>query len=387
MRVVLSTISEFHVYHVARQLERLKLLSHLFTGQPRWKLRRKQLPLDKVTTFPYFQTLFEALSRMNVTVHPFSTDLNWQCHRTFDQHVARQLPECDIFDALSYNGLKSGITAQQRNARWICRAANSHLIFQDEILREEYRLLGLPFRGQDGRFLAYAEESYHRADMIIVPSGFARQTFISKGIPAQKVALVPFGANMLGADKPVEPRMADGLFRVLYVGQMSVRKGIHYLLRAFKLANLPASRLTLVGALLPESEPLLREASSDTVEVLGPQPKHSLPEYYMQADVLVLASIEEGLAGVIREALAYGCPVIASANTGGRDLFTDGVEGFEVPIRSPEAIAEKLVWLYEHPQERIAMRQAALQRVRSIRGWDTYGEQLVEVYRQTLGSP
>ena len=38
--------------------------------------------------------------------------------------------------------------------------------------------------------------------------------------------------------------------------------------------------------------------------------------------------------------MACGCPLISSTNTGGEDLFTDGVEGFVVPIRSPEAIAE-----------------------------------------------
>lgn len=100
---------------------------------------------------------------------------------------------------------------------------------------------------------------------------------------------------------------------------------------------------------------------------------------------MVLASIEEGLAHVIGQAMACGCPVIATENTGARDFFTDGVEGFIVPIRSPEAIAEKLVWLYEHPEERRGMRQAALRRVKDLGGWDTYGGAMLETFRGLLG--
>lgn len=99
---------------------------------------------------------------------------------------------------------------------------------------------------------------------------------------------------------------------------------------------------------------------------------------------MVLSSIEEGMAYIIGEAMACGCPVIATENTGGRDSLTDGVEGFIVPIRSPEAIAEKLVWLYEHPEKRRTMGAAALKRVRELGGWDTYGEGMLETFRKLM---
>ena len=52
--------------------------------------------------------------------------------------------------------------------------------------------------------------------------------------------------------------------------------------------------------------------------------------------------MEEGLALVQAQALACGCPVIGTWNTGAADLFSDGVEGFIVPPRDPKAIAERL---------------------------------------------
>ena len=109
-----------------------------------------------------------------------------------------------------------------------------------------------------------------------------------------------------------------------------------------------------------------------------------LHKYYSQASVLVLPSIQEGLALVQAQAMACGVPVIASENTGAADLFTDGVEGFIVPIRDAGAIREKILALYENPAMREQMGEAALARVRKIGGWDDYGVRAADYYRQAL---
>ena len=82
--------------------------------------------------------------------------------------------------------------------------------------------------------------------------------------------------------------------------------------------------------------------------------------------------------------MACGLPVIATTNTGGPDIITDGVEGFIVPIRNPNAIREKLLYLYQNPDIRDKMAQAALERVQSVGGWAEYGERSVQAYKQLL---
>jgi glycosyltransferase involved in cell wall biosynthesis len=82
------------------------------------------------------------------------------------------------------------------------------------------------------------------------------------------------------------------------------------------------------------------------------------------------------------QAMACGVPVIATANTGAEDLFTDGVEGFIVPIRSPEAIREKLEWMMDNRELRDGMAEGALKRVKSLGGWERYGESVESVYRK-----
>ena len=86
---------------------------------------------------------------------------------------------------------------------------------------------------------------------------------------------------------------------------------------------------------------ILNGINLSNIEVLGIVPNISFIEHYSNASVFVLPSLEEGLAMVMGEAAAYGLPVVATTNAGS-DLFCDGVEGFIVPIRSPNVIANKL---------------------------------------------
>ena len=105
-----------------------------------------------------------------------------------------------------------------------------------------------------------------------------------------------------------------------------------------------------------------------------------------KSHVMVLPSVEEGLALVQAQAMACGCPVIASENTGARDLFTDGVEGFIVPIRDADAIADRLQKVADSPGLRLRMREAALRRVKSVGGWDQYGERMFQIFSEAVQS-
>jgi starch synthase len=83
--------------------------------------------------------------------------------------------------------------------------------------------------------------------------------------------------------------------------------------------------------------------------------------------------------------MACGCPVIASTNTGGDDLYTDGVEGFIVPIRDAGAITERMQMLADDPELQRTMREAALRRVHSLGGWTTYGDRWEELLLKLTG--
>jgi glycosyltransferase involved in cell wall biosynthesis len=169
----------------------------------------------------------------------------------------------------------------------------------------------------------------------------------------------------------------------MYVGALTIQKGIPYLLEALAAINLPDAELWLIGGMTDEIRPFL-EKYQGRLRWLGQVPRQELYRYYSQGSVFVMPSIQDGFGVVITQAMACGLPVIATTHTGGPDVITDGLEGFIVPIRSPEAIREKVLYLYEYPNVQREMSTAARARVQGMGGWQTYSEQLLQIYQQGL---
>jgi glycosyltransferase involved in cell wall biosynthesis len=176
-------------------------------------------------------------------------------------------------------------------------------------------------------------------------------------------------------------------FNVLFVGSVTVRKGISYLIEAFQKLRCTRKHLTFVGGVSPELEGTInRIRGQDQFSVLGQVQQSRLKEIMSANHVMVLPSVEDGFGLVLAQAMACGCPVIASQNTGAQDLFTDGSEGFIVPIRDAVAIADRLQKLADDPDLRFRMSEAALRRVKTFGGWDQYGEKMFQIFSEAIRS-
>ena len=146
------------------------------------------------------------------------------------------------------------------------------------------------------------------------------------------------------------------MFRIVYAGMISIRKGVHYLLEAFKQLNIPNSELVLIGEPSQDSKFFLPQYEGDYKHI--PFVTHDrLPELFQSASVFVLPSIEDGFGMVVYEAAACGVPVIVTENVGAS--IREGKDGFVVPIRSPEALAERIRQFYEDEPLRARMGQSA----------------------------
>ena len=93
-------------------------------------------------------------------------------------------------------------------------------------------------------------------------------------------------------------------------------------------------------------------------------------------DVLVLPSIVEGRALVQQEALSCGLPLLVTPNAGGEDLVEDGRTGFLVPIRKPQALAEKIEWFGDHRTKLPEMRKLCREKARAY-PWTNYAQQII----------
>ncbi len=374
MNVTQVTIGRFHHFHLARQMERHGLLNCIWTGYPRFKLRDEQgISPEKICTFPWLQAPFMVGSRFNfVHWHWLKKEWAWWANETLDRHVATQINEPTNLVALSGSGLHAGIAAQRAGGKFICDRGSTHIRFQDKILKEEYALWGLKYRGIDPKIITKEEQEYEQADRVTIPSEFARRSFLDMGVPKHKLSKVIYGVRLERFQKVADP--PKDRFRVLWVGVVSIQKGFLYLLEAFQKLRHRGKELLVVGHLTPEIKALLPKYNMKGVIFKGHVTNSDLPRIYSEAHVFVLPSIQEGLAMVQGESLACGCPVIASQNTGAEDIFTNGREGFIVPIRSSKSILESLQHLAEDKSLRLEMSEAAVLRVKALGGWNNYGD-------------
>jgi glycosyltransferase involved in cell wall biosynthesis len=370
------SIGRFHHFHLARQLERHGLLKEIWTGYPKFKLRDENgIPLEKIRSFPWLHAPYMARGRIGLSRFQWlNREWSWRSNQMLDHHVANKISSPGVLYALSGSGFEAGKRMQMIGGRYVCDRTSSHIRYQDALLQEEYARWGLQFEGIDPRFIEKEEAEYELADIVSVPSEFVRKSFVDNGVPAEKLRKIPFGARLERFQKISNP--SSNGFCVLWVGAVSIRKAFLDALQAFRKFRHPQKKFLVVGAVEPAMRKLLLKENLDNVVFRGVVPNTELASVYSSSHAFVLPSIEEGLAMVQGEALACGCPVIATHHTGASDLFADGLEGFIVPIRRPDLIADRLQQLADDPQLRQQMSQAALERVSCIGGWDTFGDEI-----------
>jgi alpha-maltose-1-phosphate synthase len=382
--ISLVCVGRFHLFDLARELYKRGMLKRIFTGYPRWKLRDEDIPSQFISTFPWIQTSLMALMRWGIFREGiFMNELHWQSQQALDRFVANRIPESDILFALSGSGLRCGQQAKQQGQKYFCDRGSSHIRYQNDILVDEYNRWGLHFPGIDKRIIEKEEAEYELADRITVPSAFAYQSFGEEGVSKHKLRKIPYGVNLSRFAKTDNPDPTQ--FNILFVGQVSFQKGVPYLLKAFNLLKHPNKHLSIIGIMLPEILRYLQNNSPpENVNFLGHIPQKELKHFMSRSHVMVLPSIQDGFGIVMAQALACGCPVIGTYNTGAEDLFDDGVEGFIVPIRDAYCIAKRLQELADDPVKREAMSDAALKRIEKIGGWHSYGENMVTAFHEAL---
>jgi starch synthase len=382
MRIVQAVFGVFHHFELARELERRGHLEAIYSTWPWARLKREDLDHAKVKTFPWLHTSEILLLRSRFDSYWLRDQIGYANALAFDEWTLRRIPPCDAFIAISGAGLKTGRLVQQRGGKFICDRGSSHQRYQEQLVADEYRRWGVNLPISDIRDTLREEQIYEAADAITVPSRFAARSFIESGVPAEKLRVIPYGVRLERFTRTGEPP-ADR-FQVLFAGSVGLRKGVPYLLEAFARLRHPAKLLRVAGAVHPDIKTILDRLPRENVEFLGSVKQDVLANLMSTSHVMVLPSLEEGLALVQGQALACGCPVLCSTNTGGEDLFTDGVEGFIVPIRDIAALTERMQQLADDPALQSRMSEAALRRVRSLGGWGDYGNQWETVLKELI---
>jgi alpha-maltose-1-phosphate synthase len=350
---------------------------------------RVQLPADLVRTRPARELMRSLMIRAGKKrwiareTNPFSID---GVYRDLDRFVARELRRYP--DVRAVYAYEDGALHQFREARklgihriydlpigyW---RANRKISTEEAELQPGWKGTLNALSDSDAK-CALKDQELELADTVVVPGAFVKSTL--EMYPGKKSVVVnPFGvpANVSAPRELTDPTKP---LRVLYVGSLTQRKGISYLFEAIEKAG-KAVTLTVIGRKVGQSD--LLDASCAKYRWIASVPHVEILSEMRQHDVFVFPSLFEGLALVTGEAISQGLPVITTPNSGGTDILRDGVDGFIVPIRDPEAITERLLQFHA---DRVLLKQmsdSARERAGQLT-WQGYQERLVSAVRETL---
>jgi glycosyltransferase involved in cell wall biosynthesis len=385
MKVTQAVFGVFHHFELAHQLHRRDHLQKIYSTWPWARLKREGLPRSLVSSFPLLHTTDYLLNRTGLHSQRLSSKMNAWTALSFDRWTNRVIEPCDAFIAISGAGLLTGRRIQSQGGIFICDRGSTHQRYQENVVADEYRRWKAPQPLSKPHIAIREEKIYSLADAITVPSTVAQRSFIAMGIPPEKVHVIPYGVRLDHFTRTEDP--PQNSFEVLFAGQVSLRKGIPYLLQAFARLNHPNKHLTIAGSIQDDVRTLLSTLPTDNILFTGNLAQSQLAKKMSASHLLVLPSIEEGLALVQGQAMACGCPVLATTATGAEDLFTDGQQGFIVPDRDVDALAQRMQQIADDSALQRKLSEAALLRVKTLGGWDQYGETWDRLLHQLTGKP
>jgi glycosyltransferase involved in cell wall biosynthesis len=246
----------------------------------------------------------------------------------------------------------------------------------------EYKKLGLKTpESQSQRNRVEAQtQTLSECDQILAISSFVKDSLVDNGFASNQIFVTPLGVNV--EDYPTNHEADDDVYTVLYVGTVSIAKGIHHLLEAWLKngwANEDSVQLQLCGNVSPVMREIISEYNFENVEMPGfVDPR----DYHKEASVFVFPSISDGFGRAPIEAMAAGIPVVTTENTGVADIITQGEDGYIIPAADASSLADALSSLRESPTRRQQMGQQAIETARS-QTWDKHVESVIDALELT----
>jgi glycosyltransferase involved in cell wall biosynthesis len=257
----------------------------------------------------------------------------------------------------------------------------------DLVKAEEKRWPGWARRSVEipGSYYQRREAEWAVADLVMVNSEWSRQALMKQGVSESKLVVVPLAYEVSKAERNLKPETgnlkSEGFdseirvqysainsslrsqvssftkekpLRVLFLGQVILRKGIQYLIEAARLLEKEPIHFDVVGSLGISDAAVASAPANMTFH--GPVSRDRTEEFYRSSDLFVLPTLSDGFALTQLEAMAHGLPVIATPNCG--EVVSDGMDGLIVPASDSNALAEAFQLLLQDPEKLQAMSEA-----------------------------
>jgi glycosyltransferase involved in cell wall biosynthesis len=294
----------------------------------------------------------------------------------FARSAARQrLPEHDVFFGYSYACLE--LLEAERVAGKFCvldqidPGEKEHEI----IIDEQKQWPGYVKCASEvcGPYFERLRREWELAHVIVVNSEWARDCIVAKGAPPEKMEVLPLAYEAAECELPRQS-IAGQRAQILWVGRVTLQKGIQYLLEAARLLQNEAVEFVICGE--AEISPRAQAEAPPNVRWLGKVTHAQKIRLFSSATAFVLPTLSDGFGLTQLEALAQGLPVITTPNCG--RAVEDGATGFVIPARDPNALAEAIRKFARQPALALEMAPRCREAARGF-SMAAYGRRLMEI--------
>ncbi len=308
----------------------------------------------------------------------------WRMTWLWGAWVRRQrFPEFNVAHARMGYGLEVFDVADRVGALKVVDYCNSHPSSQQGYWQRECDLWASGSEPIMPRAIfRRMNQEIHRADLHLCPSDFVRDSLLLNGVAPEKCVIRPFGFD---PSVFTAATLSKGQPKFIFTGSICLRKGCHYLLRAFEQVKkeCPQAELILVGGVCEDVRPIFNRWRHLVTHVPW-APQARVADLMRECIAMVMPSLEEGMARVLIEGMACGLPLIASFESGATPLAAAGRELLLVNPHDPQDIAEKMLFLARNPEKASAMSAAAIARASEIGSWSSYSGRILADYDRFL---
>jgi glycosyltransferase involved in cell wall biosynthesis len=295
----------------------------------------------------------------------------------------QQFPDFNVMQAIYWGAKCPFDLAEKHGAIKVLDVTNSYPTIYDGIERREMSIWAKKVKPSVPKhIIEQVVRDIERADVILCPSKFVYDSMINNGVPSEKCKINYFGVNT----SIFQPRkFIPKVTRFICVGSLCLRKGHQYLFMAFaKLKKeYPSAELFCCGEVLNDfKKEWIKWKHLPTFQ--GMMSHNELAQLLQNSTAFIIASVEEGFARSILEAMASGLPILATYESGATTLIENRKEGIIFSSRNCDEIYNAMKEIIENPKEAEIMGNNSLRKGRVSNDWDDYGKRNIDIFNKYL---
>lgn len=325
MKTVFCVNGKFSAFDYCKHLNKKNASLHLITTYPYWHLKNYGLKTSQTTRFIWLELVKRVNQKIFIDQGLFLIGnlIDNLTHVIFDYLCSKKLKKLKFDKLIIFSGSaeKSLLVAKIFKAKSFLIRGSSHILYAKKILELESKKCNINIDIPNNNLIRREINEYKIADKIIVHSKFAFKSFLENGFSKNKILVLP-----LGLDRPLKSNFLKKKKthkQILYLGQVSIRKGVHHLLKIFDQMKITDITLVIAGPVQKEMVDILKKYDENkNIKILGRVSYKEKINLFKSSNIFCLPTLEDGFAKVLLEAVEYGNYLLCSKFSAGPDIIS-----------------------------------------------------------------